>query len=711
MIGTGGEGQTNWGQVMITVKRREQRSGMFGLEQLEARQLLAFDPTPSEQYLLELTNRFRIDPASELGLLTTSLGTPARSSDGNVDSALRFFNTSGPLLASQWLSLSPAQPLAWNEDLYEAAEFHNNAMIAADVQEHQVSGEPDLGARANAAGFTGWSRLGESIFAFARSVIHTHAGFLLDWGNTPTGIQQPPGHRESAINPNFRETGIRILTPGLRAGKDTGPWVVTQDFGSRFAQTQAFVLGVAFGDSNNDGFYSEGEGLGGVTVIVEGSGGRFQTTTMSAGGWQVTAPPGTYNVTYVGAGFGASATFVGVEVGTQNVKVDGKRGVRPPVPEIEVVGNGVVIADGDTTPTSQDFSGFGFANLTLQSITRTFVLRNTGTQTLSLSSLGLRRVVISGSGAADFRLVQDVPTSVLPGQSAEFVITFDPSVLGKRQATVTIVSNDVDEGTYTFSIQGNGVRRAIAEVSGNGQVIENGDATPRALDGTAYGQVNFTGGERVKSFVITNIGLGTMNVSASVVAQNGFAGDELAYSVLSLSASSLLPGQSATLRVRYVPTRSGAQAAVVRVVTNDPTNLAYDFAVRASGRAVGRVGVFSNGRQILNGATQTSVLDRTSFASVDVVGASRTRVYAIRNIGQSVLALSGTARVIISGADAAAFSVIAQPARASLTVGQNSTFKVRFDPSGFGLMMAVVTIMTNDTFARSFSFTISGVGV
>ena len=81
-------------------------------EVLEARQLLVFDPSPNEQYLMELLNRMRMNPAAELGLLTTSLGNPARSSDPNVDSALRYFHTSGTVLAQQWASLTAVQPLA-----------------------------------------------------------------------------------------------------------------------------------------------------------------------------------------------------------------------------------------------------------------------------------------------------------------------------------------------------------------------------------------------------------------------------------------------------------------------------------------------------------------------------------------------------------------------------------------------------------------------
>lgn len=677
------------------------------LEALESRQMLSFDPTPREQYLLELTNRFRINPARELGLLTTSLGTPARSSDADVDNALRYFNTSGPTLASQWASLSPAQPLAWNEQLYNAAEGHSNAMIAADVQEHQVSGEPALGDRVTNAGYSNWSRAGESIFAFAQGVVHTHAGFLLDWGNTPSGIQDPPGHRENAIDDRYSEVGIRILEPGVRPGKHTGPLVVTQDFGHRYTQTQAYVLGVTFGDSNGDGFYGEGEGLGGVSVIVEGTGGRFQTTTMSAGGWQVNAPPGTYSVTFSGAGFGSAVTYVDVQVGLKNVKVDGIRGVRPPTPVIQVVGNNTVIPSGDTTPTIQDFTGFGLLNRDNQSIERTFVVRNTGTLGLNLS--GVTRVVISGANAVDFTLTQDLPTTIAAGSSAVFKVRFDPSVVGVRKAQITIVSNDPATSSYTFAVQGRGVLRAIADVRGNGAVIPSGDTAPSGTDGTAFGAVNLPGGARVQTYIITNTGLANLNVSAAVVAQPGQVSDAAAFTVVLLSSSIIAPGDSAELRVRYVPIRAGVQQATVRVTTNDPNAVNYEFAVRGSGRAIGRIGVFSGGSQIASGSGTPSRANNTDFGNLSAGGVV-TRAFAIRNVGLSSLSLTGTPRVVISGAGAAAFTVVLQPGVSTLGVGQNSVFRVRFN-GAIGLNDAVVTVFSNDPYARSYSFAITGTGV
>lgn len=675
-------------------------------ERLEARELMAFDPTPQEQHLLELTNRFRINPAAELALLTTSLGTPARSSDPDVDSALRFFRTSGPTLQSQWASLTAAAPLAWNQDLYEAAEFHSQAMITADAQEHQLPGEPDLGDRITNAGYTNWSTAGESIFAFTRSVIHAHAGFLLDWGDTSTGIQEPPGHRNSAINPQFRETGIRILTPGLRAGKSTGPWVVTQDFGRRFSQTQAYLLGVAFGDSDSDGFYSAGEGFGGVSVIVSGTGGNFQTTTMSAGGWQINVPNGTYNVTFSGAGFGSAVTYTNVVVSSQNVKLDGVRGARPPAPDIAVSGNGVALTDGDFEPDVNDFTGFGQVNVNISTRERTFIVSNSGTQALLLS--GTQRVVIAGTHAGEFTLLQDLPTSIAPGGSAQFRVRFSPTATGLRTASISVTSNDPDTSVFNFSIQGRGVRKPVTQVLGNASVIASGDSTPSPTDHTTFGQVAFPGDSRVRTYVVRNVGIGTMNLSATIAAVPGFESDTGAYSIESLSSTTVAPGDFATLTVRFSPTAATTQSVMIRIDSNDLAT-PFTFRVKGTGNPVARLAVLGGGLAIANGATTTSTSNRTDFGSIVAASGATSRVYAIRNVGVSALVLSGTPRVVITGPNAEAFSVTVLPAT-TIAAGTRSTFRVRFDPAALGVNSATVSVVSNDPLVPSYSFVITGTG-
>ena len=167
-------------------------TGLHQTALLEPRLLMACSPTAQEEQLLFLTNALRADPAAMLTAMLDVSVEPPRSSDGDIDAGVRFFNVDGQVLKQQWDQLVPAGPLAFNETLCDAAELHNQQIIAADEQSHQVTGEPALGQRVTNAGYT-FSATAENIFAFAKSPFEAFAVLAIDWGQTVSGIQQPPG--------------------------------------------------------------------------------------------------------------------------------------------------------------------------------------------------------------------------------------------------------------------------------------------------------------------------------------------------------------------------------------------------------------------------------------------------------------------------------------------------------------------------------------
>jgi uncharacterized protein YkwD len=255
-------------------------------------------PTAQEQQMLELINRMRQAPATELNLLINS-------GDANVNSALSYFSVNNATLTSQWNSLVPTAPLAWSSQLSNAAIAHNQQMISANDQSHQViaSNEPDLGVRANNSGYTGWNTLAESIFGSSKSVFYGHAAFAIDWGFGPGGIQLGSGHRANIMSSAYKEVGIGI-TPSVvnSSGPVAGPLVITKNFGNRPAlNSKAYLLGVAFKDFDRDNFYDPGEGLSGITVQVlkAGTTTPIVTTTFDAGGYQALLDPGQYQLDFL----------------------------------------------------------------------------------------------------------------------------------------------------------------------------------------------------------------------------------------------------------------------------------------------------------------------------------------------------------------------------------------------------------------------------
>jgi hypothetical protein len=101
-------------------------------------------PTNEEQLMVELVNRMRADPQSELAKLANINTVPSiawgspKSADGSTASALMFFNVNPTTLYNQWQLLSPAPPVAWNENLAVSAQTYSNVMIAANAQAHNL---------------------------------------------------------------------------------------------------------------------------------------------------------------------------------------------------------------------------------------------------------------------------------------------------------------------------------------------------------------------------------------------------------------------------------------------------------------------------------------------------------------------------------------------------------------------------------------------
>ena len=281
------------------------------LQPLERRVLLS-GPSADEQQMLELINRLRTRPAQELPLILNS-------KDPDVQTALSFFKVDASELAKQWATLKPVAPLAWNDALARAALAHSQKMAATAQQSHQLPGETTLLGRVTAAGYQNASFVGENVFAFMSSVFQGHAGFAIDWGNGPHGLQSPAGHRDNLMAGIFDEIGISIID--APAGKSVGPMLVTQDFGSRRGQNP-FVLGAIYDDRNKDGTYEPGEGIGNVTVVASGKAGTFVTTSRSAGGYQMQLPAGTYSLVASGDSLKGLASIGSVTIAADNVKRD-----------------------------------------------------------------------------------------------------------------------------------------------------------------------------------------------------------------------------------------------------------------------------------------------------------------------------------------------------------------------------------------------------
>lgn len=263
------------------------------------------DPTPEEQYMLELINRGRSNPTEE-GIRVMDTQDPA------VQGAYQYFKIDATATKKAFATYPQRPPLAFHDKLITAARGHSKDMDDHNFQGHTSSNGDELGTRYSKVGYSSMGMYGENVAAYSESVWHGHCGLMVDWGEEN---QKVLGHRSNLLNFNaavYTEIGIGILYngQGLSSGH-VGPYVITQDFG---IGSNRYVTGVVYDDKNKNGFYDIGEGVPNVKVMP--SRGTYYAITSTSGG---------YAFPYSG---GSSLTVVASEGGlaapvTKNIALDG----------------------------------------------------------------------------------------------------------------------------------------------------------------------------------------------------------------------------------------------------------------------------------------------------------------------------------------------------------------------------------------------------
>lgn len=284
---------------------------------------LGVEPTAAEQYMLELINRARANPAAEAALDGIDLN------EG---------------LAPGTISTGAKQPLAFNPLLVAAARSHSNWMIQNNTFAHN-EGNVDPGAQMSAAGypFVGNWTWGQNI-AFRGSTGSTPAvGTTVGQEENDLFIDAGiagRGHRTNLMSDLFKEVGVGVGT-GMFQGYNSV--LTSQDFAAESGD--GFLTGVAYKDADGNNFYSVGEGLGGITITATRASDNsvFATNTWTAGGYTLALAPGTYTVVATGTGLG-TVTTENVVMSSRNVAVDftPAGGSTPPVVTPPVVTKGVV---------------------------------------------------------------------------------------------------------------------------------------------------------------------------------------------------------------------------------------------------------------------------------------------------------------------------------------------------------------------------------
>ena len=309
----------------------------------------------------------------------------------------------------------------------------------------------------------------------------------------------------------------------------------------------------------------------------------------------------------------------------------------------------------------------------------TFVVQNTGTDTLRLGSVR----VPSGFAVGD-RLASRLE----PYESDTFTVWLTTSYAGTFAGEIEFSTNDADEDPFNFAVCGV-VKPPLPEIvvyAGAGEIQDNRAAPPVDFGSAGQGSPGPT-----VTFSVYNSGMGTLALGTPQV-PNG-------YTVTEQLASSLAAGAWDTFTVRLNTVAVGTFAGEIRFSTNDEDEDPFNFAVTGQVVAVGpqpEIAVSGSAGEIADGQTSPPI----DFGRVDLGAAGPTQTFTVRNEGAAVLTLGG---VLVPSP----FTVI-EPLASSLAPGASDTFTVRLNTDSGGTFVGQIRIGNNDADENPFNFSIAG---
>jgi hypothetical protein len=278
------------------------RENGTNLEMLEGRTLLAaVYPTVYEQYMVELYNFARVNPAA-------------------VEAEYGFGLNEGP--PAYPISYDPKQPLALNPFLMDSARSYAQYMMNNASFSHTADGRQP------------WERMAAAGYAF-QSPSGTNESALLRGSGSNVDLAwlaevdvysyyTDPGvagrwHRLNMLDPSMKEIGAGIVTGNF-------DWMASaiSVINCAYSGTTSFLTGVAYTDTSGNNRYTPGEQMGAVSVVAvrDSDGAQFTTTTWDAGGYSLALPAGTYTVWGGGGTLGGWVRYDDVTIGAENVKRD-----------------------------------------------------------------------------------------------------------------------------------------------------------------------------------------------------------------------------------------------------------------------------------------------------------------------------------------------------------------------------------------------------
>ncbi|MEO1051719.1 MAG: BspA family leucine-rich repeat surface protein [Bacteroidota bacterium] len=316
-----------------------------------------------------------------------------------------------------------------------------------------------------------------------------------------------------------------------------------------------------------------------------------------------------------------------------------------------------------------------------------FTIENQGNDVLNITGITI--------GGSAFNLAATPPTSVPAGGTEVITVIFNTAAAGTFNETVIIVSDDMDEATFSFPITAEATSTPQPEIA----VFDGTDnTTPEILDGQTtavdFGSAN-QGSDIIRPITLENRGTAALNIS-------GITFTGTAFSLSAAAPTSVTAGTTVTIDVVLDATTIGTFTETMTINSNDADEAVFNFPITGQINTPPQpeISVF-----VGPDGTGTELTDNQATA-VDFGSAPQgndiVQTFTVTNSSAGDLVVSN---ITITGS---AFSLATAVPFTVETDGSAGNFDIILDGSTPGVFNEVITITNNDSDEGSFEIPITG---
>ncbi|MEE9270274.1 MAG: choice-of-anchor D domain-containing protein, partial [Candidatus Krumholzibacteria bacterium] len=334
--------------------------------------------------------------------------------------------------------------------------------------------------------------------------------------------------------------------------------------------------------------------------------------------------------------------------------------------------------------------------------TRSIVVSNVGTDVLTVTGIT--------SDNADYT-VNLTNFNLNPGENRTIVVTFRPSSAGPLPGTLTIASNDIDEGLLAITLEGEGLvppqivtqpdslhealiagdsAQQILTIRNPGGsdlifttlVTAAGDSSGTPVSPAVFGRGGHEGersrfGSGLRAGVARDGNTTTAvmpDIAPTSAPDDAATGTAVVWLLVTPPSGTISAGDSLNITVTFNASTllGGSFAATIQFSTNVPTQPIVTVPATLDVTGVPKIGV------------STTLID---FGSV-FIGFPDTRSIQVKNIGTDLLSVSG---IVSSHPE---FTIA--PTTFDVPIGGQQTVNVTYAPTSVGAVAAIMTISSND---------------